>query len=161
MLDTGKTTFALFFGTRGFFPASLIAQAREDLPRVLRDMGHDVLILDEDATRYGAVESTREHCTLNRVRARVRVVHGHFGEHSRGRFDLGLCNVLGHEFCPIIPDITRVLQGGRLIASGLTEESAADVRRGLESQGWRIRGTRRQGEWVGLYAVDKSAQLVR
>ena len=55
-----KTTFALFFGNRGFFPASLIAGARAELSRVLKAWGHDVLLLDEDATRYGAVESPRE-----------------------------------------------------------------------------------------------------
>ena len=55
-IENEKTTFALFFGNRGFFPASLIAQAREELPRVLKEWGHDVLMLEEDATRYGAVE---------------------------------------------------------------------------------------------------------
>ncbi|TEU12533.1 MAG: hypothetical protein E3J21_20890 [Anaerolineales bacterium] len=55
-----KTAFALFFGNRGFFPASLIAEAREELPRVLKQWGHDVLMLEEDATRYGAVETPRE-----------------------------------------------------------------------------------------------------
>jgi L-fucose isomerase-like protein len=55
-----KTTFALFFGNRGFFPASLIAEAREELPRVLEEWGHDVLMFDEEATRYGAVETPRE-----------------------------------------------------------------------------------------------------
>jgi L-fucose isomerase-like protein len=55
-----KTTFALFFGNRGFFPASLIAEAREELPRVLKAWGHDVLVLEEDVTRYGAVETPRE-----------------------------------------------------------------------------------------------------
>ena len=55
-----KTTFALFFGNRGFFPASLIAKAREELPRVLEEWGHDVLMFDEEATRYGAVETPRE-----------------------------------------------------------------------------------------------------
>ena len=55
-----KTTFALFFGNRGFFPASLIAEAREELPRVLRAWGHDVLMLEAEATRYGAVETPRE-----------------------------------------------------------------------------------------------------
>ena len=55
-----KTTFALFFGNRGFFPASLIAAAREELPRVLWEWGYGVLMLDEEATRYGAVETTRE-----------------------------------------------------------------------------------------------------
>ena len=54
------STFALFFGNRGFFPASLQAEARVELPRVLEEMGHEVLILDEEATRYGAVETPRE-----------------------------------------------------------------------------------------------------
>jgi L-fucose isomerase-like protein len=55
-----KTTFALFFGNRSFFPASLIAGAREEMERTLREMGHDVLMLDADATRYGAVETPTE-----------------------------------------------------------------------------------------------------
>ena len=58
--DTGKTTFALFFGNRGFFPASLISSAREEMARVLRGLGHDILMLDEQATRYGAVETPAE-----------------------------------------------------------------------------------------------------
>jgi len=55
-----KTTFALFFGNRGFFPASLIASAREEFTRELNALGHEVLILDTEATRYGAVETPQE-----------------------------------------------------------------------------------------------------
>jgi len=55
-----KTTFALFFGNRGFFPASLIASAREEMASMLKGLGHDVLMLDTDATRFGAVETPRE-----------------------------------------------------------------------------------------------------
>jgi L-fucose isomerase-like protein len=55
-----KTTFALFFGNRGFFPASLIAGAREEMKRELNALGHEVLMLDVDATRYGAVETPLE-----------------------------------------------------------------------------------------------------
>ena len=55
-----KTTFALFFGTRGFFPASLIASAREEMKRELNALGHEVLMLDAEATRYGAVETPQE-----------------------------------------------------------------------------------------------------
>ena len=57
---TKKSRFALFFGNRGFFPASLQAEAREELPGVLEAAGHDVLILDAEATRYGAVETPQE-----------------------------------------------------------------------------------------------------
>ena len=55
-----KTTFALFFGTRGFFPAALVASAREEMQRELNALGHEVLLLDADATRFGAVETPRE-----------------------------------------------------------------------------------------------------
>ena len=57
---TQKSRFALFFGNRGFFPASLQAEAREELPRVLKAAGHEVLVLDAEATRYGAVETAQE-----------------------------------------------------------------------------------------------------
>lgn len=55
-----KTTFALFFGNRGFFPALLIAQARAELAETLQGWGYGVLMLDEGATRYGAVETPHE-----------------------------------------------------------------------------------------------------
>jgi L-fucose isomerase-like protein len=59
-MRTAKTTFALFYGNRGFFPASLIAEARTELPRVLKAMGHDSIALDAGATRHGAVETPAE-----------------------------------------------------------------------------------------------------
>lgn len=55
-----KITFALFFGNRGFFPASLIAGAREEMKRELNALGHEVIMLDAEATRYGAVETPQE-----------------------------------------------------------------------------------------------------
>src|SRR5512136_936981 len=70
-----KTTFALFFGNRGFFPASLIAGAREEMKRELNALGHEVLMLDETATRYGAVETPLE-----------GEVYANFLRANRGRF---------------------------------------------------------------------------
>ncbi|MCK4249225.1 MAG: hypothetical protein KAX15_05545 [Candidatus Omnitrophica bacterium] len=55
-----KTTFALFIGNRGFFPASLIAGARKELTETLKQLGHKTLVLDENATRHGAVETVKE-----------------------------------------------------------------------------------------------------
>ena len=52
--------FALFFGTRGFFPASLIQSARQQLPAALKAMGYDSLAMDAKATPHGAVETCRE-----------------------------------------------------------------------------------------------------
>ena len=58
-MDT-KLTFATFFGNRGFFPASHQATARKEMREVLEGLGHGVLMLDESATRHGAVESPEE-----------------------------------------------------------------------------------------------------
>ena len=55
-----KQTFALFFGNRGFMPAELIKQARIDMVKALTDANYDYIIMDEDLTRYGAVETRDE-----------------------------------------------------------------------------------------------------
>ncbi|MBW1903498.1 MAG: hypothetical protein JRJ20_18010 [Deltaproteobacteria bacterium] len=59
-MNNKKATFAIFFGNRGFFPASLQAGARDDMGRALKQLGHDTLLLDAEATRYGAVETPQE-----------------------------------------------------------------------------------------------------
>ena len=55
-----KQTFALYFGNRGFMPAELIEGAREDMVKAVTEAGYDYLIMDKDATRYGAVETRDE-----------------------------------------------------------------------------------------------------
>ena len=52
--------FALYFGNRGFFPASLIAGAREEMVKAVTDAGYDYIIAPEELTRYGAVETRQE-----------------------------------------------------------------------------------------------------
>lgn len=76
MAKQNKSTFALFFGNRGFFPASLMAEAREELSRVLKNWGHDVLMLEEEATRHGAVETVQE-----------GEIYANFLRANRGKFD--------------------------------------------------------------------------
>jgi len=55
-----KTTFALFFGNRGFFPSKLMKEAREEFPRLLDSLGYGCLMMEEKATRYGAVSTAAE-----------------------------------------------------------------------------------------------------
>ncbi len=55
-----KQTFALFFGNRGFMPAELIEGAREDMIKAVTDAGYNYIIMDKQATRYGAVETRDE-----------------------------------------------------------------------------------------------------
>ena len=52
--------FALYFGNRGFFPASLIAGARQDMVKAVTDAGYEYIIAPDDMTRYGAVETRDE-----------------------------------------------------------------------------------------------------
>ena len=59
-MKNGKSTFAVFIGNRGFFPASLLAGARKEMLEVLAKLGHPTIVLDAGATRYGAVETARE-----------------------------------------------------------------------------------------------------
>ncbi|HHV12411.1 MAG TPA: hypothetical protein GXX75_19230 [Clostridiales bacterium] len=55
-----KTTFALCFGNRGFMPGELILGARDEMVKAVTDAGFDYIIMDEEATRYGAVETRQE-----------------------------------------------------------------------------------------------------
>jgi len=71
-----KSTFALFFGNRGFFPGSLIASARKEMSDVLKKMGYKSLMLDEKATHYGAVETAAE-----------GRIYADFLKKNRGNFD--------------------------------------------------------------------------
>lgn len=69
-------TFALFFGNRGFFPETLIAGARQEMKAQVEALGHHALLLEESATRFGAVETPDE----GRVYARFLEAH-------RGKYD--------------------------------------------------------------------------
>jgi L-fucose isomerase-like protein len=55
-----KSTFALFFGNRGFFPESLIAEARTQITGILDNLGYKYISMDPDATRFGAIETREE-----------------------------------------------------------------------------------------------------
>ena len=55
-----KITFALFFGNRGFFPGEVVAGARAELTKAVTDAGFNYICMEEDKTRYGAVETLAE-----------------------------------------------------------------------------------------------------
>ena len=55
-----KSTFALYFGNRGFFPESLIDGARREVGDTLKKLGYECLMMDSNLTRFGAVESPEE-----------------------------------------------------------------------------------------------------
>lgn len=55
-----KTTFALYFANRGFFPGEVIASAREEMIKAVTDAGFGYICMEENLTRYGAVETLAE-----------------------------------------------------------------------------------------------------
>ena len=71
-----KITFALYFGNRGFFPGEVIASAREDMKKAVTDAGFGFICMDEDKTRYGAVETIKEGAK-----------YACFLEENKGKFD--------------------------------------------------------------------------
>lgn len=52
--------FALYFGNRGFMPGELITGAREDMIKAVTDAGYEYITIDENMTRYGAIETRDE-----------------------------------------------------------------------------------------------------
>ncbi|MBW4437780.1 MAG: L-fucose/L-arabinose isomerase family protein [Pleurocapsa minor GSE-CHR-MK-17-07R] len=62
-MNFAKMTLGVIVGNRDFFPDVLISEGRRDMLDVLAEMGIDVVILDEDATKLGAVE-TWQHAKL-------------------------------------------------------------------------------------------------
>lgn len=54
------TTLALFFGNRGFMPEELIIDARREMVEAVEKAGFKYIMMDEEATKYGAVETRDE-----------------------------------------------------------------------------------------------------
>ncbi|BER92082.1 L-fucose/L-arabinose isomerase family protein [Atrimonas thermophila] len=52
-----KQTFGLIVGNRGFFPDALAKEGREQVIKVLEDMGYGVVTLTPEDTKFGTVET--------------------------------------------------------------------------------------------------------
>ena len=85
-----KTTFALYFANRGFFPGELIADARKSMIKALEDAGYGYICMDENLTRYGAVETITE-----------GKLFADFLKENEGKYDLAFTITLDGENEPI------------------------------------------------------------
>jgi L-fucose isomerase-like protein len=52
-----RITLGVIVGNRDFFPNRLVTEGRQDILKVLQESGIDAVILDEDATKLGGVET--------------------------------------------------------------------------------------------------------
>ncbi len=55
-----KCTFAVMFGTGGFFSGTLIADARKDILGVLKKSGYGAIMMNPSETQYGAINTPEE-----------------------------------------------------------------------------------------------------
>ena len=55
-----KLSFGVIIGNRDFFPDILVAEARRDILTVLDELGYSAVLLDEQATNLGGVETYDE-----------------------------------------------------------------------------------------------------
>jgi L-fucose isomerase-like protein len=59
-MNSKKMTMGMIVGNRGFFPDHLAKSGREEMLRVLKDAGIDVVALTPEQSKYGAVETREE-----------------------------------------------------------------------------------------------------
>ena len=55
-----KTTLGVIIGNRGFFPAVLARDGREEILRLLKQDGYETICLTPEETKFGAVETLKE-----------------------------------------------------------------------------------------------------
>lgn len=73
-------------------------------------------------------------------------------------FDLVLANILAPTIRALAPALAaHTRPGGRLVASGVLEEQAADVARALQAEGFAAPALHRDGDWVALVAARGEA----
>jgi ribosomal protein L11 methyltransferase len=98
-----------------------------------------------------AVRIARENVALNRLEDRVSVEEATVP--PQGAFQLIVANILADVILSMTPDLYEaLLPEGILIASGIIESRAEDVRRGLVFAGFKILQTDADGEWVAITA---------
>lgn len=55
--QANKTTFGIIVGNRDVFPDHLAKEGRDDIIEVMKEMGYNYVILNEEDTHYGVVET--------------------------------------------------------------------------------------------------------
>lgn len=103
-----------------------------------------------------AIEVAAPNIELNGLAGRVRVFCASPAEVD-GAFDVVISNI---QALPLIrmSDVlsSRVLDGGKLVLSGILAEQAEEVRSAFEQKGCVLTGSRVEGEWVLLeFAVER------
>jgi ribosomal protein L11 methyltransferase len=98
-----------------------------------------------------AVRVAHENIAVNGVGDRISVYEA--ATPPPGTFDIVVANILADVILGMADALhAAVKPGGLLIASGIIESRAEDVRRGLTAAGFTAVETREEGEWVAVVA---------
>jgi len=159
------------FGTGLHATTRLCLRALETLvtPGVrVADVGTGSGILAVAAARLGAgrvqavdvdplaVRVARENVALNGVGDRVSVAESSVP--PPGAFDVVVANILADVILEMAPALRDALvSGGRLVASGIIDTRAEDVRAGLVRAGLTVDETLAEGEWIAITATRPGA----
>jgi ribosomal protein L11 methyltransferase len=135
---------------------------RPDLPGSLLDVGTGSGILAMGAALLGfetvlgidndpeAIEVAGPNLDLNRLSGKIHVLC-RSPEDITGRHDVLISNI---QSLPLIRMseslVSKVVDGGRLVLSGILAEQAEEVRVEYETRGVKLIGTKAAGEWVLL-----------
>ncbi|TYO97249.1 50S ribosomal protein L11 methyltransferase [Desulfallas thermosapovorans] len=108
-----------------------------------------VSAVDIDET---AVRAARENARRNGVADRVSVARGNLlDDLAAGQADLVVANIIADVIISLAPAAAAALKpGGRLIASGIINERAREVRRALVAAGLEPVKELTEGEWVAV-----------
>ena len=107
-----------------------------------------VVGLDVDTV---AVEAAQENVKRMGMEDVIRIDMADSPSAFEGSADIVVANIIANVIIAMADDlIAKVKPGGKLIASGIIQDRAEDVKSTLESKGLRLLEDRREGEWVAL-----------
>ncbi|GIW19872.1 MAG: hypothetical protein KatS3mg065_0168 [Chloroflexota bacterium] len=108
-----------------------------------------VLALDLDPI---AVEATAANARRNRLAARIEARRGSLPS-GAAPFDLVLANLVASILVELAPSLAAELApGGRLVASGIVDERAAEVEAAFVAAGLAVVERLKDGDWIAFVA---------
>jgi ribosomal protein L11 methyltransferase len=104
-----------------------------------------------------AVETTARNVAINRADSIVRVEHRSIdADRDCNQFDLVCINILAEIVCDLAPAVARALRaGGIVIASGILDFKADDVRDAFAECGIDVIEKKQEEDWVALIGIKK------
>ena len=104
-----------------------------------------------------AVETTARNVAINRADSIVRVEHRSIdADRDCNQFDLVCINILAEIVCDLAPMVANALRaGGIVIASGILDFKADDVRDAFAECGIDVIEKKQEEDWVALIGIKK------